>query len=218
MTTSPRDTFYQLRLDAVAKKLRQAGFVVHVADSADAAKALILDTLVPQLAPRTVAFGGSTSLVETGIYAALKERPDLTVLDTLDRSIPAEELVERRRQALLADLFLTGANAVTEAGQLVNLDMLGNRVAALHFGPRHVIVLAGRNKLVPDVAAAQARIKYLAAPANAVRLGMNTPCAATGKCANCASEQRICTVWTITERCFPEGRIHIVLANADLGL
>lgn len=218
MVTSSRDTFYRIRLDAVAKKLRHNGFAAHVVDNVEAAKNLILGTLMPQLAPRTVAFGGSTTLIETGIYAAIKETPGLSVLDTLDRSLPAEELRERRRQALLVDLFLTGTNAVTEAGQLVNLDMLGNRIAALHFGPRHVIVLAGRNKLVPDIATAQSRIKYVAAPANAIRLAMTTPCAATGSCANCASEQRLCNIWTITERCCPEGRIHIVLANTDLGL
>jgi L-lactate utilization protein LutB len=218
MTTAPRDAFYQLRLEAVAKKLRKNGFAVHLASSADEAKSIILGTLIPTLAPRSIAFGGSMSLVDTGIYAAIKAQTQAAIIDTLDRSIPPSDLYERRRQALLADLFLMGTNAVTEAGHLVNLDMLGNRVAALHFGPRNVIVLAGRNKLVPDVDAAQSRIKYLAAPANALRLAMPTPCTTTGKCAECASPQRICNVWTITERCYPEGRIHVVLTNADLGL
>ena len=215
---SPRDTFYELRLDAVGKRLRQAGFAVHTAASAEAAKALIVNTLIPQLAPRSVAFGGSTTLVETGIYAAVKEIPGLHTIDTLDRSLPPQELYERRRQALLVDLFLMGTNAVTESGQLVNLDMLGNRIAALHFGPRHVLVIVGRNKLVPSVDAAMQRVKYIAAPANALRLAMTTPCTSTGRCADCRSEQRICNVWTITERCYPPERIHVILTNADLGL
>lgn len=218
MTTPALDAFYQLRLEAVAKKLQRNGFAVHLAESVDQAKSIILDTLIPMLAPASIAFGGSTSIVDTGIYAAIKAQAAATIIDTLDRSIAPSDLYERRRQALLCDLVLMGTNAVTEAGHLVNLDMLGNRVAALHFGPRNVIVLAGRNKLVPDVAAAQTRIKYVAAPANALRLVMPTPCTSKGKCEQCSSPQRICNVWTITERCYPEGRIHVVLTNADLGL
>ncbi|MBZ4649113.1 MAG: hypothetical protein JG760_1364, partial [Desulfomicrobiaceae bacterium] len=99
MTTAPRDAFYQLRLEAVAKKLRKNGFAVHLAPNADEAKSIILDTLIPTLAPRSIAFGGSMSLVDTVIYAAVKAQTPAAMIDTLDRSIPPSDLYERRRQA-----------------------------------------------------------------------------------------------------------------------
>jgi len=115
-------------------------------------------------------------------------------------------------------LLITGTNAVTETGMLVNLDMLGNRVAALTFGPKDVIVLVGRNKIVADLEEAMMRIKNYAAPANVQRLGMKTPCAKTSYCEECKSKDRICNTWTITEKSFPKGRVKVVLINEDLGL
>jgi hypothetical protein len=141
----------------------------------------------------------------------------MKVLDTYDKNISREEGLERRRQALLADLFICGTNAITDSGKLVNLDMIGNRVAALTFGPKHVIVLAGRNKIVEDVDAAVARIKNFAAPVNTRRLDKKTPCVATSYCQDCNSPDRICNVWTITEKCFPKGRVKVILINDDLG-
>ncbi|MBC8417749.1 MAG: lactate utilization protein, partial [Desulfobacterales bacterium] len=125
---------------------------------------------------------------------------------------------ELRRQALLVDLFITGTNAVTESGQLVNLDMIGNRIGGITFGPKSVVIMAGRNKVVPDLEEAMARIKEYVAPINAARLGMKTPCAKTSYCEECKSPQRICNTWTITEKSFPKGRVKIVLINEDLGL
>jgi hypothetical protein len=127
-------------------------------------------------------------------------------------------MLERRRRSLLVDLFITGTNAVTETGKLVNLDMTGNRVAGITFGPRNVIILAGRNKVVPDIEDAMQRIKNYAAPANAMRLDKKTPCVKTSICEECRSLDRICNTWTITEKSFPKGRIKIVLINEDLGL
>jgi hypothetical protein len=101
---------------------------------------------------------------------------------------------------------------------LVNLDMVGNRTAALAFGPRHVLVLAGRNKVVENLAQAVHRIKTQAAPANAMRLGARTPCTKTGRCADCSSPDRICNTWAITAKCAPPGRISVILINARLGI
>jgi hypothetical protein len=106
---------------------------------------------------------------------------------------------------------------VTETGQLVNLDMYGNRIAAITFGPKHVIILVGRNKIVADMEEAVSRIKNYAAPVNAMRLGKKTPCAKSGLCEDCKSPDRICNTWTITEKSFPKGRVKIVLINEDLG-
>jgi L-lactate utilization protein LutB len=140
------------------------------------------------------------------------------VLDTFDKSQPPEKMLESRRNALLADVFITGTNAVTEDGQLVNLDMIGNRIAGLTFGPAHVIVLVGRNKVVPGLEDAMARIKDYAAPANAMRLNKKTPCAQTATCHECSSPDRICNTWTITEKSYPKGRVKVILINQDLGL
>jgi L-lactate utilization protein LutB len=128
------------------------------------------------------------------------------------------DMLERRRRALLVDLFITGTNAVTETGKLVNLDMIGNRVAGITFGPKHVIVIVGRNKIVPDIEDAMLRIKNFAAPANSMRLDKKTPCVKTSMCEECRSIDRICNNWTITEKSFPKGRIKVVLINEDLGL
>jgi len=132
--------------------------------------------------------------------------------------VSPEEKLELRKQALLADLFVTGTNAVTEAGQLVNLDMVGNRIAALTFGPKNVVLLIGRNKIVSDLDDAMYRIKNYVAPTNVMRLDMKTPCRKTSYCEECKSTARICNTWTITEKSFPKGRVKIVLINENLGL
>jgi len=139
------------------------------------------------------------------------------VLDTFDKSISKEDMVERRRQALLTDLFITGANALTEDGWLVNLDMIGNRVAAITFGPKNVVIIVGRNKVVPGLEEAFDRIKDYTAPVNTMRLDKKTPCRKTGICHDCGSPDRICNYWGITEKSFPKGRIKVVLVNEDLG-
>ena len=158
------------------------------------------------------------TFVATGLYKALKDSKEIKVVDAIDLSISKAELMERKRASLLVDLFITGTNAITEDGQLVNLDMIGNRVGALTFGPKHVIVLVGRNKIVPEIEDAMARIKDFAAPANAMRLDKKTPCAKTAYCHECSSPDRICNTWTITEKSFPKHRVKIVLINEDLGL
>ena len=211
------DDHFKARLEETAQALRANNFAAHVADTAQDAKSLILDTLLPEFNPSSVAFGGSMTIVDSGIYEALKTRPGLSVFDTYDYSLPPAEMIELRRQALLADLFLTGANAVTETGMLVNLDGTGNRVASLTFGPKKVIVLAGRNKLCPDEFAAMERIRDRAAPVNAARLNRKTPCLATHRCQDCPSPERICNTWTITMKSAPKERTTVILINQDLG-
>ena len=174
--------------------------------------------LFPGTGARSISWGGSATFVETGLYQELKDYPGLEVLDTYEKGINPAEMHERRRRALLVDLFITGTNAVTETGKLVNLDMIGNRVAGLTFGPGNVIVLAGRNKVVPDIEDAMLRIKNYAAPTNSMRLDKKTPCAKSSVCEECRSIDRICNTWTITEKSFPKGRIKVVLINEDLGL
>ncbi len=158
------------------------------------------------------------TLHATGILDVLLTYPGLSIVKTFESGVPRAEIIERRRQALLVDFFITGTNAITECGKLVNLDMVGNRVAAIAFGPKTVVILVGRNKIVPDIAGAMSRISDYAAPINALRHEFKTACAMTSRCADCKSPQRLCNTWTITERSFPKRRIKIVLINEDLGL
>jgi L-lactate utilization protein LutB len=213
----PIDHFWQIRLEALKEALESNNFQAHVAADADEAKRLVLEELLPATGAETVSWGGSLTMAQVGLLDALRSSDTLQIIDTSDKSVSREETLERRRRALLADCFFTGTNAVTETGHLVNLDMYGNRVAGLTFGPRHVIVLCGRNKVTPDLEEAMLRIKDFAAPVNAMRLNKKTPCAKTAVCQDCSSEDRICNTWTITEKSCPKGRTTVVLINQDLG-
>jgi L-lactate utilization protein LutB len=214
----PIYNYWLTRLTDIRKRFEDNNFEVHMAKDMDAAKTIILENIIPETGARSVSWGGSMTFTRSGIYDALKAHPTLEIIDTYDKTIPREEMLERRRQALLVDLFITGTNAVTESGFLVNLDMIGNRVAALTFGPRHVIVMAGRNKIVKTTGDAMRRVKEYAAPVNVLRLEKKTPCAKTSACMDCNSPDRICNTWTITEKSYPKGRIKVVLINQDLGI
>ena len=214
----PLEHYWTKRLADLQQTLEANNFEVHTAADAAAAQRVVMDEILPKCAARSVGWGGSMTVAGTGLYQAVKARTDIEMVDTLDKQVSAEEFVERRRKSLLVDLFITGANAVTEDGQLVNLDMFGNRVAALTFGPKHVVVVVGRNKIVPSLDEAMFRVKNIAAPANAMRLDKKTPCVKTSYCDECKSPDRICNTWTITEKSYPKGRVKVVLVNQDLGL
>ena len=214
---NPIENYWRARLTELKETLTENNFEVFVAENTDQAKSIVLEKVIPEIAPKSVSWGGSLTFVATGLYDILKNNHDLNVLDTYDKALSPEESLERRRQSLLVDLFITGSNAVTESGQLVNLDMIGNRVGALTFGPKNVINLVGRNKIVPDLDEAMFRIKNYAAPVNTMRLDKKTPCAKTSFCEDCKSPDRICNTWTITEKSFPKKRVRIILINKDLG-
>lgn len=215
---NPRENFWKRRLEALKERLEKNNFSVDVVDRLDEARYLVLEKILPAQSPKSVSWGGSMTFVASGLYEALRTRKELEVIDTFEKAIPLEEMLERRRRALLVDLFFTGTNAVTEDGRLVNLDMYGNRVAAITFGPRAVVLLVGRNKIVPDLESAFHRVKEYAAPVNAMRLDKKTPCVQTAMCQDCSSPERICNHWTVTAKSFPKGRIHIVLINEDCGI
>lgn len=214
---NPIANYWKLRLESLKETLEDNNFEVFIADSPETAKGIVLDEILPKLSVKSISWGGSVTHVETGLYHHLKDDKRFNVIDTYDKSVSPEEHLERRRQSLLTDLFITGTNAVTEDGMLVNLDMIGNRVAGLTFGPRNVVVIVGRNKIVAELDDAMARIKEYAAPVNTMRLDKKTPCVKTGRCADCKSPDRICNTWTITEKSFPKGRVKIVLVNTDMG-
>ena len=213
----PIETYWKLRLEALKKSLEENNFEVFLVNNSSEAKAIVQKEILPKTGAKSVSWGGSLTFTDTGLYDDIKNNPDLEVIDVYDKNLSDEEKNKLRRRALLVDLFITGTNAVTETGSLVNLDMYGNRVAGITFGPKHVIILLGRNKIVPDLESAMFRIKNYAAPVNTMRLDKKTPCARTSCCEDCKSPDRICNTWAITEKCFPKGRIKIVLINEDTG-
>jgi len=214
----PVANYWKLRLNDVKTALESNNFEAYVTENQADASKIVLEKIIAPLNPGTVSWGGSMTFTSSGLWHNLRDNPDLESLDTFDKKIPRDELIERRRQSLLVDLYITGTNAVTESGQLVNLDMVGNRVAALTFGPKWVIVLVGRNKIAADLDEAMFRVKNYAAPTNSMRLDKKTPCVKTSYCEECKSPDRICNTWTITEKAFPKGRVKVVLINEDLGL
>ena len=214
----PIENFWQLRLADVKTALEANNFEVFLAEKREDVHKIVLEDLIPQLKPKTVSWGGSMTFTGSGLYKKLKNKSDIEVWDTFDSKISDDEKKQRRRQALHCDLFITGTNAVTEAGQLVNLDMIGNRIGALTFGPRWVIIVVGRNKIVPDLEEAMFRVKNYVAPTNSMRLDKKTPCVKTSYCEECKSPDRICNTWAITEKSFPKGRVKIILINEDSGL
>jgi L-lactate utilization protein LutB len=165
----------------------------------------------------TVCQGGSVSLDQCGIREALQQRNDITFIDPYDPKLSREQQLQNRREGLLADVFITGANAITRDGILVNRDGMGNRVAALSFGPARVIVVAGLNKIVDDIESAITRIDQVASPMNCERLDRDTPCRETLRCHDCTSPERICSVTTFIERQADPKRFYVILVNDTLG-
>ena len=188
------ETFEQCR-----KNLLRRGFEVRIAATTEEARQILREE-IRAAAPETISFGGSMTMEATGIVDELRRKGRYRLFDGVDYTLPPEERIEIRRQGLLADLYISGINAITEEGALYWLDGIGNRVAAIAFGPRKVLLVAGRNKIVATRAAAEARIRDIAAPRNVARLGQKTPCAVTGVCADCDSEGRICNTHLRMER------------------
>jgi hypothetical protein len=180
-----------------------------------AAAADMAVSLIPK--GHLVSWGGSLTVAGLGIQERLG-REGYALLDR-DKAASPEERVEIMRRALLCDTYLTGANAVSEDGHLVNIDGNGNRTAAMIFGPRQVIVIAGMNKVAKTLDDALVRARTIAAPLNAQRFpGLKTPCNETGSCAGCISEQTGCICFVTFRLCKPAGRIKVILIGKDLGL
>jgi hypothetical protein len=160
---------------------------------------------------------GSMSAVEMGLWEALAAKPGVEIIDPYQPGLSPEESADRRTRGLIADFMIASSNAITLDGKLVNLDGLGNRVAAMCYGPKKVILVVGLNKVAPDLETAMARVKHHAAPINAIRLGRATPCVETGLCSDCRSPERICYMWSIIEGHMLANRIHVKLVGQDLG-
>ncbi len=199
----------RLLAEKVIKGLESRNMKGYYADNREDALRIALE-LIPEKS--SVTMGGAMSAHEIGLVDALKEGD----YDFLDR-----DKAEDKRAAMLAaydaDFFLTSANAMTEDGVMVNIDGNSNRVSAIAQGPKHVLVIVGMNKICPDVDSAMKRARNVAAPINAQRFGLNTPCAKTGSCMNCKSPDTICCQFLITRFSRHEGRIHVILVNDSLG-
>lgn len=217
MTTAAQEQYWGIRLETAQEALQKNGFAASIHPTAKEAARFVAEDMLPITDPKIVGFGGSVTVIQSGLLDLIRAKSGITLLDTTDRSLSREQIIELRRQALLSDFFLASSNAVTMDGKLLNLDMIGNRVGAMHFGPRKVALLVGRNKLCEDMDQARVRVKELASPMNTMRIGSKTPCVKTGRCSDCKSPERICNVWTVTEKCFPPQRIHILLINEGAG-
>lgn len=210
---NPKKQNYEHLADTIIKNLqkRQMGgfYFATAAEAVEKAGSL----LTPNA---TVGFGGSMTLTESGMMDVLNSRKDITLYDRSKAKSP-EETKEIYHKALCADFFFMSTNAITADGELVNIDGNGNRLAALIYGPEHVIILAGMNKVVRNVDDAISRVKNIAAPANGVRLNTNTPCATTGICHDCFSPSCMCSHTVVTRRCNIPGRITVLLIGEELG-
>ena len=214
-----------IRVRTTLENLRRNNMEAQYVPTAADALAALKSYLKPGC---TVGVGGSVTLDEIGAIDLLRSGD----YDFLDRYAPGLTPAQSKdifRRSLLSDVYVMSTNAITEAGELYNVDGRANRAAALLYGPDSVVVIAGVNKIVADIDEAVRRVKTVAAPANAARLHCNTPCARTGKCVSlmrqgedsvpggCASEDRICANYIISARQREAGRIKVILVGETLG-
>ncbi|GHV85755.1 hypothetical protein AGMMS50230_13630 [Spirochaetia bacterium] len=211
------DTFHELRNTklgpALVKALEARHFeAYYFADLPPAAEKVF--SLIPQ--EHVVSWGGSMTAGAMDLYAEAAKRGYKLI--NRDAAKSPEEKVELMRQGLLCDTYLMGTNALSEDGQLVNVDGNGNRVAALCYGPRQVIIVTGINKAAKTLDDAIARARNWAAPLNVQRFAANkTPCNISGTCGDCKSAESICAQVVITRLCKPAGRIKVIIIGQDLG-
>lgn len=189
------------------------GYKAVVVDNAEQACSHVLSVIGVD---DSVGVGGSITLGQIGVCEMLLERGN-TVYSSAQAKKTGMDKDESRLRSMGADVYLSSSNAVTLEGDLINIDAIGNRVAGMFYGPKKVVIVAGRNKIATNPHTAILRIKKIACPQNTKRLGLDTPCAKTGKCNECDSPQRICNVVTRIQYP-PWGKeIHVVLIDEDYG-
>jgi hypothetical protein len=214
MKTEFQTWFEEKQVERTIKALQKNNFDARFVPTATAACDAIFE-MIPEGA--TVGVGGSMTLGQIGFFDAAKTKP-IKLLNPASPGLSPDEALELRRHILLADVFISSSNAVTEDGKLYNIDATGNRVAAMIFGPKKVILVCGVNKIVRNVNDAQSRVQNWAAPMNSRRLKFNTPCATSGECADCASPQRICNVHTVMVKKPTRTEFTVLLVGESLGL
>lgn len=202
---------YDKKGPKVAENFNKRGFEAYYCPTKEDALAKAI-SLIPE--DHVVSWGGSVSINDIGLRPYVLEHRQVIDRDTAKTP---EERKELLRKALLCDTFIMGTNAATEDGQLYNIDGTGNRVAALIFGPKQVVVIVGMNKVEPTLDAAITRARSVASPMNMQRFSKKTPCAITGMCADCLSPDSICNQMVRTRRCAPAGRIKVILVGENVG-
>ena len=211
---TPKELAYEKRGKLLVKNLQQRHFDAYYCANREEALAKALE-LIPEGA--SVGWGGAMSAQQIGLMDAVRAG-NYREIDR-DRCKTPEERDQAAMACLSADVFLTGAKALSMNGEMVNIDGMGNRVAAIIFGPKTVLVIAGMNKVEDTLEAAIQRARTVAAPLNQQRFLLpNNPCTVTGTCANCKSETCICNHIVVTRHCRPVGRIKFILVGEDLGL
>lgn len=201
------------KIESLMAALKRNNFVPYYIENPEQLKD-ILETQLPKSA--TVAVGGSRTLFETGLIDFLRKGP-YTFWDRYEEGLSPSDIREVFLKSFDADYYFTSTNALTEDGCLFNVDGTGNRTAAMIYGPKHVYVIVGINKIVADVDAAIERNKKIAAPTNAKRLSRNTPCAQTGVCSDCNSPDRVCSDYVLMKHQGNPERIHVFIVNEALG-
>lgn len=209
---TPKELYYAKRGEILVKNLRSRHFDAHYCTTKEEALEKAL-SLIPQGA--SVGWGGATSAQQIGLLQAVRQG-DYRPIDRDSCQTP-QERQQAMRNAMTADVFITGANALSLDGQMVNIDGMGNRVASIIYGPKTVIVIAGMNKVEDTLEKAMIRARTVAAPINQQRFMGDTPCSKTGSCGECKSESCICNQIVITRHCRPVERIRFILVGEDLG-
>ena len=208
----PKQQYYEKRSQVLLKNLRSRHFEAYYCAGREEALVKALE-LIPKGA--VVGWGGATSAQQIGLMEALNAG-EYCAIDR-DKATTPEERVQAMKQCLTADVFITGTNALSLDGQMVNIDGNGNRVAAIVYGPDSVLVIAGMNKVTDTLEDAVTRARTVAAPMNKQRFPAQTPCEVTGSCADCKSDGCICNQILITRNCNPAGRIKVILVGEELG-
>ena len=210
---TPKQLYYDKRGQILVKNLCSRHFeAYYCADKASALEKAL--ELIPKGA--SVGWGGAMTCSQIGLLDALRQG-EYKVFDR-ERCETPEQKEQAMRDSLCADVFLTGANALSMDGQMVNIDGTGNRVAAIIYGPKMVLVVAGMNKVMDTLEEAVRRARTIAAPMNQQRFLLNNPCTVTGTCGDCKSETCICNQILITRNCRPMGRIKFIIVGEELGL
>lgn len=209
---NPKQQYYETIADSLIEKFNLRGIEGYYCSSKEEALAMAKRFLTPGC---SVSFGGSETLKEIGLIDELK-KSDYVLYDRSTAQTEEEQRVLYGK-IVTSDYFFMSSNAITLDGQLVNIDGRGNRVSCLIYGPKNVIVIAGMNKLVSDTQTAIDRIRTMACPPNAIRIGLNTPCSQIGRCAECLTEDSMCCHIVTTRKSKIPFRIKVILVGEELG-
>ena len=211
---TPKELYYEKRGQILVKNLKSRHFdACYVPNREEALKKAL--ELIPE--GSVVGWGGAQTCEQIGLMHALHEG-NYSPMDRSLAATAAEREQMMKDMLVRADVFLTGANAISLDGEMVNIDGTGNRVAAICYGPGSVLVVAGMNKVMDTLEDAVTRARTVAAPMNKQRFPNVTPCEVTASCADCKSEGCICNHIVITRHCRPAGRIKFILVGEELGM